>query len=208
MYNTLCQNFPSGDAAFADVTVLRADKALGCGTDTVCTGTAAVFLPLFTFGLPIGLLCWMRYGFSEAGRLHIRQQMGGDEEKVNAEIARYHARFGFFTLKYEAWYWWYEVFEMFRKLLLTSLGAAIASGDKPYSQLLIKIAISFVFLVFFVRHSPFAADEVDIIVVTTQTCTLLTLMCVPLASRWPCFGGPHLCSPHPVTVSYPVAGTR
>ena len=51
---------------------------------------------------------------------------------------------------------------MFRKLLLTSLGGVLASGDKPFSQLLIKIAISFAFLVFFVRHSPFAADEADI----------------------------------------------
>ena len=65
---------------------------------------------------------------------------------------------------------------MFRKLLLTSLGRALASGDTPYSQLLIKIAVSFLFLCIFIRHSPFAADEVDIIVVATQTCTLLTLM--------------------------------
>ena len=42
--------------------------------------------------------------------------------------------FGFFTDKYEAWFWWYEVFEMFRKLLLTSLGAVLAPGDKPFSQ--------------------------------------------------------------------------
>ena len=69
-----------------------------------------------------------------------------------------------------------QVFEMLRKLLLTSLGTALASNGKPYSQLLIKIAISFVFLLVFVRHSPFAATEVDIICCTTQLCTLLTLM--------------------------------
>ena len=47
-------------------------------------------------------------------------------------------------------------------------------------------AISFVFLCFFIRHSPFAADEVDAIVVSTQTCTLLTLMyalCIRIVSR-------------------------
>ena len=86
------------------------------------------------------------------------------------------ARFGFFTSKYEPWYWWYEVLEMFRKLLLTSLGAILAGGDTPYSQLLVKIAISFCFLMFFVRNSPFAATEVDVICVATQTCTLLTLV--------------------------------
>ena len=176
VYTTLCQSFPSGDAAHDDIKVLRADKALGCGTDAVCTGTAAVFLPVFTFGLPIALVSWMHFGFSDMGRLRMKRRKGGDDEAVKAEIARYTARFGFFTLKFEPWYWWWEMFEMLRKLLLTSLGAAIASGDKPFSQLLIKIAISFAFLVIFVRHSPFAADEVDVIVVATQTCTLLTLM--------------------------------
>jgi len=66
--------------------------------------------------------------------------------------------------------------EMFRKLLLTSVSTVLAASDKPYSQLLIKLAISFLFLMFFVRHSPFAASEVDVISVATQTCTLLTLM--------------------------------
>ena len=105
------------------------------------------------------------------------------------ELARYHARFGFFTAKFEPWYWWYEVFEMFRKLLLTSLGTILAGGEKPYSQLLVKLAISFCFVLFFVRHSPFAASEVDIICVATQLCTLLTLMyalCIKIgcASLW------------------------
>jgi len=117
----------------------------------------------------------MHKGFSESGRAKLRAECA-DDAAYEAEVGRYKARFGFFAGKYEGWYWWYEVLEMFRKLLLTSLGSALASGDKPYSQLLIKIAISFVFLCFFIRHSPFAADEVDVIVVSTQTCTLLTLM--------------------------------
>ena len=71
---------------------------------------------------------------------------------------------------------WYEILELFRKLLLTSLGTALGGGDTPFSQLLIKIAVSFFFLLVFVRHSPFKASEVDIIVVASQTCTLLTLM--------------------------------
>ena len=71
---------------------------------------------------------------------------------------------------------WYEIFELFRKLLLTSLGTALGGGDTPFSQLLIKIAVSFFFLLVFVRHSPFKASEVDIIVVSSQLCTLLTLM--------------------------------
>ena len=47
------------------------------------------------------------------------------------------------------------MFEMFRKFLLTSAGAALSSGDTPFSQLMLKIGIAFFFLLFFVRHSPF-----------------------------------------------------
>ena len=70
---------------------------------------------------------------------------------------------------------WYELLEILRKLLLTSLGSAFAVGNKPYTQLTVKIALSLFFLLLFVRHSPFDATEVDLICVTTQLCTLLTL---------------------------------
>jgi hypothetical protein len=43
-------------------------------------------------------------------------------------------------------------------------------------QIFIKIAVSFSFLVLFVRCSPFAATEVDYMSGISQLCTLISLM--------------------------------
>jgi hypothetical protein len=78
---------------------------VGCMDSTLCVGTFAVFFPLFTVGCPFSLLFWMRHGFTEAGHKRLKAAVHGDEEAFKKEVARYKARFGFFTSKYEAFYW-------------------------------------------------------------------------------------------------------
>ena len=69
---------------------------------------------------------------------------------------------------------WYEVLEMFRKLLLTSLGSALASGDKLYSQLLIKIAIQHVESASFRAAELAAPALLPLATVGSRPCPLLS----------------------------------
>ena len=62
------------------------------------------------------------------------------------------------------------------------------SHSARWSQIFIKIAVSFSFLMLFVRHSPFAATEVDIMSATTQLCTLISLvyaLCIQIGEPVP-----------------------
>jgi hypothetical protein len=94
----------------------------------------------------------------------------------NATVAQYRRQFNFFVSKYEPKFWWYELSEMMRKLLLTSVAAFLDATKAPYSELVCKITISFFFFVLFVASSPKSDNLLDIIMATAQLCTFLTLM--------------------------------
>ena len=72
-------------------------------------------------------------------------------------------------------FWWFELSEMMRKLLLTSVTAFLDATRKPYSELVCKIMISFVFFVVFTKYAPKSDDLLDVVMATAQLCTLLTL---------------------------------
>ena len=58
---------------------------------------------VYDLGFPVGLLLWMRRGFSSGGQQTLRAAVGGDDAAYEAELARYKARFGFFTAKVCLW---------------------------------------------------------------------------------------------------------
>jgi hypothetical protein len=72
-------------------------------------------------------------------------------------------------------FWWFELSEMMRKLLLTSVTAFLDATRKPYSELVCKIMISFIFFVVFTKYAPKSDDLLDVVMATAQLCTLLTL---------------------------------
>jgi len=156
---------------FDEYNVLEVDRSITCGTHTTCLVTAGIYIPLFTICFPAALVWAMREAFTQAGQAKLRSEC--TEEEVKKIVGRHKARYSFFTAKYEDYYWWYEVFEMMRKLMLTSVGSLIVAGS--YSQILTKIAISMFFIGFFIRHSPFKATEADIMSLVSQSCTLFTL---------------------------------
>ena len=159
--------------SYDDLRVLRADRSLRCGEEPICLATAGIFIPLYTICFPVGLLVWMRFGFTEAGRAQLlawnkryfvvaelrrgkhrlvkhptkeRAEKHLEEAKektekpqpprplrrsgsftwifgedgvpldavlvpdhdrlLELELEIYKARFGFFTDKYEAWFWY------------------------------------------------------------------------------------------------------
>ena len=69
--------------------VLYADRSIECGADPICIGTIATFLPLFTVGVPLTLLLWMRQGFSETGKKKLRALCADDKEYAPHKHAWY-----------------------------------------------------------------------------------------------------------------------
>ena len=147
------------------------DRALSCA-EPLCLATAGVFVPLFTIGFPVYMLLRLASFSTPWGQARLRRRQG---EHYDATVARYQRHFNFFVSKYEPAFWWYEVSEMLRKLLLTSVAAFLDATRAPYSELVCKITISFVFLVLFVRYSPKSDDLLDVVMVTAQLCTFFTL---------------------------------
>jgi hypothetical protein len=158
---------------FDDISVLKRDRALGCGEEPICLGTAGVFVPLFTIGFPMYMLSRLASFSTPWGQARLKRQYG---EHYNATVAQYRRQFNFFVSKYEPKFWWYELSEMMRKLLLTSVAAFLDATKAPYSELVCKITISFFFFVLFVASSPKSDNLLDIIMATAQLCTFLTLM--------------------------------
>ena len=64
--------------------------------------------------------------------------------------------------------------EITRKFLLTGVSTLLRGGT--YSQLLLKIVITFFFFMLLVRTTPFNSPQLDLLVCTTHFCTLMTLM--------------------------------
>ena len=158
---------------FDDISVLKRDRALGCGEEPICLGTAGVFVPLFTIGFPMYMLSRLASFSTPWGQARLKRQYG---EHYDATVAQYRRQFNFFVSKYEPKFWWYELSEMMRKLLLTSVAAFLDATKAPYSELVCKITISFFFFVLFVASSPKSDNLLDIIMATAQLCTFLTLM--------------------------------
>ena len=158
---------------FDDISVLKRDRALGCGEEPICLGTAGVFVPLFTIGFPMYMLSRLASFSTPWGQARLKREHG---DNYNAMVAKYRRQFNFFVSKYEPKFWWYELSEMMRKLLLTSVAAFLDATKAPYSELVCKITISFFFLLLFVSTSPKSDNLLDVIMATAQLCTFLTLM--------------------------------
>ena len=62
--------------------------------------------------------------------------------------------------------------------MLTSVAAFLDATRAPYSELVCKIVISFIFLVLFTRYSPKNDNLLDIVMFTAQLCTFSTLFYV------------------------------
>ena len=150
---------------YNDISVLKADKRFGCGESSMCNGVAGAFLIFYTAGIPTLLAFSLRAYLSPKAK---------KKYKGTPTLARAKARFGFTCGKYEAEFYAYEVLEMTRKFLLTGVSTMIRAGT--YSQLLVKIVITFFFFMCLVRTTPFNSPQLDMLVCTTHFCTLMTLM--------------------------------
>merc|ERR1711865_1052868 len=82
-------------------------------------------------------------------------------------------RVGFICGKFEADFWYYELLEMTRKTMLMAVASFLQQGG--FIAIFAKLFVSGLFFAYLFRSSPFKSDKVDLLVTTSQFCTLATL---------------------------------
>jgi hypothetical protein len=148
---------------YNDENVLSSYKSVPCGS-TMCSSTALVFVVIYTIGIPAYVYASLRAYLSPSAKIRY---------KGNPLLARYKARIGFICGKYEASFWYYELLEMTRKTGLMAVTSFLQTGS--YSQLLAKLFIGCFFFAVLFRCSPFNSPRLDLLVTTSQFCTISTL---------------------------------
>ena len=93
----------------------------------------------------------------------------GEDEKNAIEYC------GFVFVTYEAQYWWFEIFEMLRKLALSAL--LIFVGDANV-RVAVGFLISFIGLMVVVSTRPFVSPSLDVLMAVALTTQTLTLSCM------------------------------
>ena len=93
----------------------------------------------------------------------------GEDEKDAIEYC------GFLFLSYEAQYWWFEIFEMLRKLALSAL--LIFVGD-PNVRVAVGFLISFLCLLVVLATRPFVSSSLDVLMAVALVTQTLTLSCM------------------------------
>ncbi len=92
-------------------------------------------------------------------------------------------RVGALFLSYECPYWWFEVVEMLRKLLLISILSVVSEGADSY--LWASFIVSFAAQAFFSAYKPFAEPQLDHLQMSSLLVTCLTMcgLLEPCSSR-------------------------
>ena len=81
-------------------------------------------------------------------------------DKKHPDYIRVHSRYGNLFQQYEPKFWYWEVIEMIRKLLLT--GGLVLAADGTSAQFLIAQVISLLYLVLVIRKLPYENDTVGL----------------------------------------------
>ena len=95
-------------------------------------------------------------------------------DSTHPDYYQINRRFGNLFQQYEPKFWYWEVIEMIRKLLLT--GGLVLAADGTSAQFLIAQVISLLYLVLVIRKLPYEADTDDILSTLASLSLLFTLM--------------------------------
>merc|ERR1712127_848223 len=139
--------------------VVQAAKTISCG-DSTCVVTGVCFFVLYTVGIPV----YVWYSLRQFASPEAKVKLG-----KSPMLARYKSRMGFICGKLEADFWYYELLEMTRKTMLMAVASFIQQGG--FLAIFAKLFVSGCLF----RSSPFNSDKVDMLVTTSQLCTLATL---------------------------------
>jgi hypothetical protein len=114
---------------YGDLLLLAADTRLDCRSRELwfAQKVGLVVIGVFVVGVPLSFYAVLYYAASQ------RQDVTGMLEKLDEARAemdrRYQRRLGILYTKYKSDCWWWEVFDLIRKLLLTSVIVFIDAGS-------------------------------------------------------------------------------
>eukprot|EP01047_Picozoa_sp_COSAG01_P040076 COSAG01_NODE_3349_length_6224_cov_19.144653_1_plen_1296_part_00 len=147
--------------------VLHADYGVDCDeTSSVRSGVGVLLVGIWPIGVPAALLISM---------LRYRQAIvAQDEDAVNM--------FQFVVADYKPEYWYWEVVELARKLLLSGLISILGRGT--VAQAVMATMISFFFFALSVRALPFKSRALNIVKMVSEVQVFVVLLvCVVLQSK-------------------------
>jgi len=159
--------------AIGEELLLAVDMRLGYEEMRTARLVGMVFVIGFVLGVPVSVWLVLNNAAGPNRRKADTQLHMLTEERVEAD-RRYARRYGMFYSKYRSACWWWEVFDLVRKLLLTAVLVFIATGS--VLQVWVGIFISLFSLMMTVQFRPFVSWQLDVLAVTSQLCTLLTLI--------------------------------
>ena len=159
--------------SFGDVELLDADFSLTKDDLGTWQATGALFLVLYTVGIPATFFCIL-WGTArkQADAVDLNTAQGVAAAR---QAKKYLARYGLLYAKYEIRCWWWEMVELLRKLLLTGVVVFVVPGS--VTQIWFAIIVSLVSLLTMTFFTPYANAQVDAISWVAQTCTLFSLLC-------------------------------
>jgi hypothetical protein len=133
---------------YDDHTVLHADYSVQCwqGAHEEHVIVAFVFMALYVVGFPLGIYILLRVNHPHLYNL---------ESPKHESVAN---QFGTLFEQYEPEFWYYEVFVLVKKMLLTGAMMIVSPGTS--AQLLIAILIVLFFMLCVLKLAPFV-DDID-----------------------------------------------
>merc|ERR1711865_45465 len=129
-----------------------------------CWGGALAISAIVIYAIGVPLFTWFSLYRSKAAMF----------DKKHPDYFRVNSRYGNLFQQYEPQFWYWEVIEMIRKLLLT--GGLVLAADGTSAQFLIAQVISLLYLVLVIRKLPYENDTDDILQTLASVSILFTLM--------------------------------
>jgi len=145
---------------------LYSDLGIECwtGLHWWYVGIGVISLLIYVVGVP----CYTYYS------LLIRHDSLFDEDHYDYYSTR--RQYGGVFAAYEADYWYWEVIEQIKKVLLTGFLIIVAKGSSV--QILVAEVITAIYLLAMVRTVPYHSDADDLLQSIASICLLFTLMIV------------------------------
>ena len=120
----LLQLFQS--AQYNEIEAVRADARLLQDEMDPWHSAAIFFLVLFGVGIPVVLLrCLLQNARPQVAKLDLSR---ADAEDALRHRTRALRRYGILHLKYEPGFWWFEIFEMVRRVILMAVMPFVRPG--------------------------------------------------------------------------------
>ena len=113
-------------------------------------GVALAISAIVIYAIGVPLFTWFSLYRSKAAMF----------DKKHPDYFRVNSRYGNLFQQYEPQFWYWEVIEMIRKLLLT--GGLVLAADGTSAQFLIAQVISLLYLVLVIRKLPYENDTVGL----------------------------------------------